>query len=102
MTTNSVTNRAPGPRVLNIKVGDLVTQRVLQPGETDDMELVNAKEPGLKALVDAGQILIGPAGAKPETDAERHAREAAETEAVHAAALKAEYERGFADGRKKV
>jgi hypothetical protein len=102
MAMNSVTNRAPGPRVLNVKDGDLVAQRVLQPGETADLELVDQKEKGLKAQIDAGQILVGPAGQKPETEAERNARVSAETDAVHAEALKAEYDRGFAEGVKSV
>lgn len=102
MAKNSVTNRAAGPRFLNVKEGELVTQRVLQPGETADLELVNPKEPAFKAMVESGQIVVGSAGAKPETEAERHARETAEAEAAHADALKAEYDRGFAEGVKSV
>lgn len=89
-----ITNRAAGPRVVNVvagkgKDGPIVEARVLQPGETADVEVHQPDHPATKAMFDSGDLMRG----RPETQAQDQAD-------AKAAELKAEYDRGYADGQK--
>jgi hypothetical protein len=59
MTTQRVTNRAPGPRGFNVlnEAGEF-HQVVLQPGETRELDLTGAAHPHLAGMIRSGEIVI--------------------------------------------
>lgn len=58
-----ITNKAPGPRVFNLKGAhpSVVLQRTLMPGESAEIELLVPinQDPVLKAMLEAGEIEEG-------------------------------------------
>lgn len=120
MSIKSYTNAAPGPRAINRKVGEVDRDGkkvgVYEPvtllvGQTMDLDGVDDGGPVFKALVEAGEIVVGKAGTVPESPEARRVREAAEAaealQAMEARATAAEaaeaaaYKRGFEEGRGK-
>lgn len=63
MTTVSVSPRV-GPRTFQVRVGNTVQTRVVNPGEEVDLDLVDPEDPVLVGMADTGEILIGGGKAK--------------------------------------
>jgi hypothetical protein len=92
-----ITSKAAGPRVLNVVSGKgedgkpVVEQLVIHPRETLDVELHQPDHPATKALFDRKDLVYG----RPEDEAKAKAD-------AKSAELKAEFDRGFAEGVKSV
>jgi hypothetical protein len=97
-----ITSKAAGPRLLNVVTGKgedgkpIIGQQVIQPGQTLDVDLFKADEPATKAMFDSGDLVYG----KPEDEATARSEADAKAEEERKAALKAEYDRGYAEGFK--
>jgi hypothetical protein len=72
MGTQAITNVTSGPRLLTVVIDDQAKLIVLQPGETRDLVLFQPDHPATKAMFDIKELLAGPAGTQPLTEAEQH------------------------------
>lgn len=111
---NTVTNTGRAARVINAKIGETsqngkavpVTQLVhLAPGESADVEVLNADDPVFKGMVDRGDLFVGAKGELPPTPEAKAARDKAAHEAAVEAARKEGFDAGYAkaldDAKKK-
>ncbi len=57
-------NAAPGPRIVNERIGDGVFPRTLQPGETAEGDFVT-EGPVFEAMVKDGDFVVGPGKEEP-------------------------------------
>lgn len=104
MPEQSITNAAGSARVLNVAAGKdasgkpVVEQATVQPGETLDLDVLDPDDPVFKGMVETGDLIVGPKGSKPETEAEKAERLAAQAETEKAQARQEGYQAGYAKG----
>jgi len=94
MSLQSVTSRAPGPRMIWALVEGQQQAITLQPGESRDLELATPDHPTVLGLVESGELVLGAAGIVPPLPGEQMAIDVAAWQAK----VDAAYDRGFAEG----